>query len=191
MNWRWIQFQIAKKVRFQPDDSSFSNLSNVYTLVRYLELENANLSWKISLLWYQSKKKIRNPSVEHRFCADGDFCGPKISQIPSYFQSIHKESTFEMARFWIFRNEISNKKYRIMITWQSISWICSNGISNENDSLKYGLRVFFLTVVFFFFNRFLSNITVILTYGSDRPPTSIFLRFLTLGFHPIFSEDYS
>ena len=110
MNWRWIQFQIAKKVRLQPDDSSFSNLSNVYTLVRYLELENANLSWKISLLWYQSKKKIRNPSVEHRFCADGDFCGPKISQIPSYFQSIHKESTFEMARFWIFRNEISNKK---------------------------------------------------------------------------------
>lgn len=58
----------------------------------------------------KARKNIRNPSVEHRFCADGDFCGPKISQIPSYFQSNHKESTFEMARFWIFRNEISNKK---------------------------------------------------------------------------------
>lgn len=30
------------------------------------------------------------------------------------------------------------------------TWICSKGISKLKDSLKYGFRVFFFTVVFFF-----------------------------------------
>lgn len=34
-----------------------------------------------------------------------------------------------------------------------VTWICSNGTSNVNDSLKYGLSVHFLMLVFFFFSR--------------------------------------
>jgi len=47
-----------------------------------------------------------------------------------------------------------------------------------NDSLKYGLSVHFLTDVFFFLNFFPFKYRLILTNGSDKPPKSIFFRFL-------------
>lgn len=56
--------------------------------------------------------------------------------------------------------------------------ICSKGTSKVNDSLQYGLRVHFLIDVFFFFSLFPFCISAILTYGSERPPTSIFFKFL-------------
>ena len=139
----------------------------------------------------KARKRYEIRQLNTDFVPTEIFVVPKFPKFHLISRASIKRAHLKWPDFGYLETKFQIKKYRMMITWQSISWICSNGISNENDSLKYGLRVFFLTVVFFFFNRFLSNITVILTYGSDRPPTSIFLRFLTLGFHPIFSEDYS
>ena len=54
------------------------------------------------------------------------------------------------------------------ITGEGYTWICSKRISNGKDSLKYGFRVHFLIVVFFFLIRFPFCISESLTYGSGK-----------------------
>ena len=72
-----------------------------------------------------------------------------------------KVNTNEMLKSEIY-------KYIKSACVESYTWICSNGTSNVNDSLKYGFNVRFLMVVFFFFRRLFPWYKAIFTYGSGE-----------------------